>query len=526
MKGLQGLALKASRLKVALIEQAKKAKKDFSALSDIIEKDGKNDESLFLNNITEITEFAQTVRKEKIKESDSPAVFAYLKESKDLIAEEKDKYSMDVRMKANTAIEIIESIITLSEPYTFENAPEWVKELPLKAKDAWIKAFNSALSQYNDEGKAFATANSMLKKMGYKKKGDRWIKEAGGTADSDIIEITEAGIDGEFVVDDYLSLKEASYDKTNGIVEAVLIEAGTNYEKKRHYPVSTIREAAPIFKGLKMYINHPTSQENNQRPERDLRDYVSTIVESRAEGGKAIGTIVIHDKDLRERMENPVFRNNVGLSINMGGRVSIGKVNGQTMQIVEKIFRRRQNGPASVDWVTEPGARGRVTKLLESNRKDDEMKIEELTLKEIQESRPDLLEAYVKSLKEGKALEKAQSELQEANKKIAEFEKAESLRKQGELIETALKESKLPDVAKNRIKTQIAESGVVYETEEKLKETISGMVKTELEYINQFSKKGKIKTGASTDGNEKSLVESFENDLVQIMGLEEKKSEE
>ena len=66
----------------------------------------------------------------------------------------------------------------LEEPYTSANAPAWVKKLPIEARDGWIKTFNAAFNQYKDDGKAFAVANSALGKMGYKKKDDKWVKEA------------------------------------------------------------------------------------------------------------------------------------------------------------------------------------------------------------------------------------------------------------------------------------------------------------------------------------------------------------
>jgi len=60
-------------------------------------------------------------------------------------------------------------------------------------------------------------------------------------------------------------------------VEAILISKGTNHNKKRHYPASTLQEAAPHFAGLKMYINHPTKRQEMEMPERNLKDWASTI---------------------------------------------------------------------------------------------------------------------------------------------------------------------------------------------------------------------------------------------------------
>lgn len=77
-------------------------------------------------------------------------------------------------------------------------------------------------------------------------------------------------------------------------VMAVLIESGTNFAKKRHYPKRTIQESAPLFAGLKMYVDHPTQREEQEKPERSLREWVATITESWYEDGSAIGRIKVH----------------------------------------------------------------------------------------------------------------------------------------------------------------------------------------------------------------------------------------
>jgi|GEM_PF-6058023 len=64
-------------------------------------------------------------------------------------------------------------------PYTLNNPPAIIKNLPKKAKEIWIKAFNNALKTYNnDEEIARRVAWSAVKKAGYKKgKDGKWRKE-------------------------------------------------------------------------------------------------------------------------------------------------------------------------------------------------------------------------------------------------------------------------------------------------------------------------------------------------------------
>jgi len=60
-------------------------------------------------------------------------------------------------------------------PYSKDNIPNSIKELPSKAQDIFISAFNSAFEQYNDEEKATVTAWTAVKKV-FKKKDGNWIK--------------------------------------------------------------------------------------------------------------------------------------------------------------------------------------------------------------------------------------------------------------------------------------------------------------------------------------------------------------
>ena len=65
-------------------------------------------------------------------------------------------------------------------PYKTNQAlPDSVKgSLPKAAQDIFRKVFNAALKQYDDEEKAFKVAWSAVKKAGYKKVDDKWIKES------------------------------------------------------------------------------------------------------------------------------------------------------------------------------------------------------------------------------------------------------------------------------------------------------------------------------------------------------------
>jgi len=56
--------------------------------------------------------------------------------------------------------------------------PSGVKEaLPESAQSTWRKIFNSAYGQYQDDGKASATAWAALKNQGWHKEDTKWVKK-------------------------------------------------------------------------------------------------------------------------------------------------------------------------------------------------------------------------------------------------------------------------------------------------------------------------------------------------------------
>lgn len=372
-----------------------------------------------------------------------------------------------------------------------------------------------------------------------KKKKDKDGKKKPFLKESIDVELKECGVtergkteESDFNLGDFISITEAFFNESTGVLEnVILIEQGFNPQKRRLYPDQTIREAAPNFKGLKMYINHQTVKEENDRPERDLRDWASTVVESYYEDGSAKGNIAVHDSWLRERLADPVAREHIGLSISAGGQISMGTKDGQKIQIVEKIVMSRRNGSASVDWVTEAGARGRVSRLLKETKfeRGVEMDLKEATLEDLRRENPQLVDEFAQSVKESIAndetTKKANAEAEENKKKVVLFEKAEADRQRGEKVQAWLKENKkLPDLAKARITDELKER--VFESEEKLRECFDARVKSELDYLNKLSESGRITTpSGSGDEKDNSAKAQLQESLDKRAGVVEEKKD-
>lgn len=63
----------------------------------------------------------------------------------------------------------------LEAPYTKENYPAQLKNLPVGARNLWIRVFNAVLSESNNEDTARQAAWHAVKQK-YHKEGDKWIK--------------------------------------------------------------------------------------------------------------------------------------------------------------------------------------------------------------------------------------------------------------------------------------------------------------------------------------------------------------
>lgn len=317
-------------------------------------------------------------------------------------------------------------------------------------------------------------------------------------------------------------------------VVVVLIESGTNFSKRRHYPKKVLQEAAPLFAGLKMYLDHPTDREEQEKPERSIREWLSTIVESWYEDGMVLGRVHIHNKWLLEHMEDETFRSEIGASINASGRSHIGEIDGQQMQIMEAILEVK-----SVDWVTEAGARGRVLQLIESQkleRQKQEIKVMK-TVRELKESNMELfklVEAEVRESMKGETEQKIKEAVEKAvkealEKRENEIKEAAEKAKKSEVRKTKVNEtvagSKLPEKHRARFVENFLRENSAIEDEKleaKLKEAILG----EIKHLNDLGLGIKIDIDGANQGVGAGVVEEATQGILESAGLAEKKEDE
>jgi hypothetical protein len=193
---------------------------------------------------------------------------------------------------------------------------------------------------------------------------------------------------------EFIQLKERAIGK-DGSMLIKMIAPG--WGASGFYSPQLLERDGPLRfpRGTKMYLDHPTPQEEKDRPERSVRD-LAAVTESDAkfmpQGPDGAG---LYSKAKPIATFAPLIEElapHIGVSIRASGRSKMGEVNGKKGPIIEAITAGH-----SCDFVTEPGAGGTVSQLLESararinNKKTTEVN-DDVSEQELQEARTKLKE--------------------------------------------------------------------------------------------------------------------------------------
>lgn len=137
------------------------------------------------------------------------------------------------------------------------------------------------------------------------------------------------------------------------------------------YPASVLEAQADIVQpGTKIYLDHPSLDESENRPERSARDIIGFFREgSRYENKSLVAEAEFFSEWqpwVKERAEAGV----IGMSIRGNGVVEESADGVPTLTKFDRIM--------SVDLVTEAGARGGFEEILESNRASAQEEVDTL----------------------------------------------------------------------------------------------------------------------------------------------------
>lgn len=165
------------------------------------------------------------------------------------------------------------------------------------------------------------------------------------------------------------AITEAPKDTASGrLVTIDIIRSGWNASGSRYYPVDVLERDVPKIygKSTQMYIDHPSATEGDDRPERSLQTLAGVFVDEPWAVRENDGSVTMRTTARVFGPWQPLIReawDTIGVSINGNGRGDYGTAEGRQGLIIDELTSGR-----SVDFVTVPGAGGRVLGLLESDR--------------------------------------------------------------------------------------------------------------------------------------------------------------
>lgn len=152
---------------------------------------------------------------------------------------------------------------------------------------------------------------------------------------------------------------------TSGKLSVQVITPG--WGSSGYYPAEVLEAAgtAKVFPaGTKMFLDHPTATESEDRPARSVKDIAGVFTEDAHWNGSALVAEVQAVGPYKDALVE--MKDAIGVSIRAGATVDVGEAEGRSGLIVQEIHADTFN---SVDFVTHAGRGGKILEVLESARR-------------------------------------------------------------------------------------------------------------------------------------------------------------
>ena len=181
--------------------------------------------------------------------------------------------------------------------------------------------------------------------------------------------------------------REATVDAEKRTARVVLINEGLgNLRDKNYYTQEALESAAPIFDGTQCFLDHPSKSEEQDRPERSVRDLCGYFFEPEVKAAKDGKVAVFANLRFREGQAGdeaialvkdaidyqtrfPAKEQTFcGLSINADGDSHPDTIDGEDVNMVDKF-----TSAFSIDVVTKPARGGKFIALQEAEGGDARM---------------------------------------------------------------------------------------------------------------------------------------------------------
>lgn len=305
-----------------------------------------------------------------------------------------------------------------------------------------------------------------------KKKGwSKYLPKAWQDGEED----TNAGEAAEIeILGDCIPLREGAVGQ-DGTAYLKLIAPG--WGSSGYYPAEVLERDGPqVFKaGTKNFWNHQTDAEEAARPEGDLRDLASVLSEdAHYDRSGPAGPGLYAKAKVFEQFRQPVddLAKHIGMSIRASGKAREGEADGKKGRIIEQISRG-----VSVDYVTTPGAGGKILQLFEAARSTSR-----------------------NSPRTGGGDDMDAAEFKKLHQRL-------SLREAADHVDEKLADIRLPAAAIQRVRTRCIENAPLNAEgmldTKKLDELIEREMKDEADYLGQITgRRLVVNMGVSTDLSE------------------------
>jgi hypothetical protein len=230
-------------------------------------------------------------------------------------------------------------------------------------------------------------------------------------------------------------------------VSGTAIMPGINRSKTRIYPKETLKAALPLFKGTKMYVDHPT-REDERNGVRSFRDAAAIITEAWINKAGGIDyRASVFDPQTREKlslMAKADALDAMGVSVNYQGIGSPTAYEGYEVDNIDSM-----DALNSLDFVTEPGAWGSIDRfesvVADAIKRETAKPVAKERVYTVDEETRKLIE----SLKE--QVGTLSTSLAASDKARLESDKARRVADTRVSVKLALEKSELPQVSQDRI---------------------------------------------------------------------------
>jgi len=217
-------------------------------------------------------------------------------------------------------------------------------------------------------------------------------------------------------------------DREKGVVPGVKI-LGLESRNGRFYPPDVQRRAVTLYEGAKVNIDHPTTGDMNTP--RGVADRFGVLRNVRFVEGSGLHADLHYNPEhqLANQVAWEVENNPSNIGFSHNAMIRKGRRQGS------RVYVEAIDAVKSVDLVADPATTNGIFESIETQEKT--MDLKELTLDQLKEERPDLIEALMpkktetETGEESSEVEKLRGELKAALAKIDSMQSAESIR--GEL---------------------------------------------------------------------------------------------